>query len=436
MKKNLIIGLSFLTLLTSCNGLSQNSNNSVTIDEIEIVDKVMDKLDLLKNSEINYTLNVIDYGGDFSISFSSGVYTYKDLYSGKMEGYIEDDNGIYGFNISRDGVFSADYYEVDNDGNNLHSLYDNLYTFKDVDIDYENIYDDEDRVYFSNLNNDYCKVLFSLAGYSEDSTYEGMSYNDVESMYFTIDSNSNLQLAVVFNENTSGRGTTIMTVENIGTTVQDQKIIEYIGTNNGGKIRVGEGSSLFKYLGYLKNMRNFTLNVRSDYKTEGLTNYTMTSKYMKDAYYSYTNRKDEDDIGLIVSDGVVKNMLYNDVTNKITIGSVYTDNKGNTFKDIYNVVNSFIDLDWENEKTFKAREIDGGKFVIEEKNLNAYSDFLSELFSIFNETVLRFQLLDYTFWYDENNKSYHFIADLVNDDKIYLDITDINKTTIGDHTNI
>ena len=353
-----------------------------------------------------------------------------------MEGYIEDNNGIYGFNISRDGVFSEDYYEVDNDGNNLHSLYDNLYTFKDVDIDYENIYDEDDRVYFSNLNNDYCKILFSLAGYSVDSTYAGMSFNDVESMYFTIDSNSNLQLAVAFNESTSGRGTTIMTVENIGSTVQDQKIIEYIDTNNGGKVRVGEGSSLFKYLGYLKNMRNFTLNVRSDYKTEGLTNYTMTSKYMKDAYYSYTNRKDEDDIGLIVSDGVVKNMLYNDVTNKITVGSVYTDNKGNSFKDIYNVVNSFIDLDWEDEKTFKAREIDGGKFVIEEKNLNAYSDFLSEFFSIFNETILRFQLLDYTFWYDENNKSYHFIADLVDDDKIYLDITDINKTTIGDHTNI
>lgn len=435
MKKSLIVVLSSVTLLTSCN-IGQNSNSSFKIDEIEIVDKVMDKLDLLKSSEVNYTLNVIDYGGNFSLSFSSGVYTYKDLDSGKMEGYIEDNNGIYGFNISRDGVFSEDYYEVDNDGNNLHSLYDNLYTFKDVDIDYENIYDEDDRVYFSNLNNDYCKILFSLAGYSVDSTYAGMSFNDVESMYFTIDSNSNLQLAIAFNESTSGRGTTIMTVENIGSTVQDQKIIEYIGTNNGGKVRVGEGSSLFKYLGYLKNMRNFTLNVRSDYKTEGLTNYTMTSKYMKDAYYSYTNRKDEDDIGLIVSDGVVKNMLYNDVTNKITVGSVYTDNKGNSFKDIYNVVNSFIDLDWEDEKTFKAREIDGGKFVIEEKNLNAYSDFLSELFSIFNETILRFQLLDYTFWYDENNKSYHFIADLVDDDKIYLDITDINKTTIGDHTNI
>lgn len=436
MKKSLIVVLSSVTLLTSCN-IGQNSNSSFKIDEIEIVDKVMDKLDLLKSSEVNYTLNVNDdYGGDFTISFSSGVYTYKDLDSGKMEGYIEDDNGIYGFNIPRDGVFSADYYEVDNDGNNLHSLYDNLYTFKDVDIDYENIYDEDDRVYFSNLNNDYCKILFSLAGYSVDSTYVGMTYNDVESMYFTIDSNSNLQLAVAFNEKTSGRGTTIMTVENIGSTVQDQKIIEYIDSNNGGKIRVGEGSSLFKYLGYLKNMRNFTLNVRSDYKTEGKPNYTMTSKYMKDAYYSYTNRKDEDDMGLIVSDGVVKNMLYNDVTNKITVGSVYTDNKGNSFKDIYNVVNSFIDLDWENEKTFKAREIDGGKFVIEEKNLNAYSDFLSELFSIFNETILRFQLLDYTFWYDENNKSYHFIADLVNDDKIYLDITDINKTTIGDHTNI
>ncbi len=435
MKKSLIVVLSSVTLLTSCN-IGQNSNSSFKIDEIEIVDKVMDKLDLLKSSEVNYTLNVIDYGGNFSLSFSSGVYTYKDLDSGKMEGYIEDNNGIYGFNISRDGVFSEDYYEVDNDGNNLHSLYDNLYTFKDVDIDYENIYDEDDRVYFSNLNNDYCKILFSLAGYSVDSTYAGMSFNDVESMYFTIDSNSNLQLAVAFNESTSGRGTTIMTVENIGSTVQDQKIIEYIDTNNGGKVRVGEGSSLFKYLGYLKNMRNFTLNVRSDYKTEGLTNYTMTSKYMKDAYYSYTNRKDEDDIGLIVSDGVVKNMLYNDVTNKITVGSVYTDNKGNSFKDIYNVVNSFIDLDWEDEKTFKAREIDGGKFVIEEKNLNAYSDFLSEFFSIFNETILRFQLLDYTFWYDENNKSYHFIADLVDDDKIYLDITDINKTTIGDHTNI
>lgn len=435
MKKSLIVVLSSVTLLTSCN-IGQNSNSSFKIDEIEIVDKVMDKLDLLKSSEVNYTLNVIDYGGDFSLSFSSGVYTYKELDSGKMEGYIEDDNGIYGFDISRDGVFSPDYYEVDDDGKNLHSLFDNLYTFKDVEIDYENIYDDEDRVYFSNLDNDYCKILFSLAGYSVDSTYAGMSYNDVESMYFTIDSNSNLQLAVAFNESTSGRGTTIMTVENIGSTVQDQKIIEYIGTNNGGKIRVGEGSSLFKYLGYLKNMRNFTLNVRSDYKTEGLTNYTMTSKYMKDAYYSYTNRKDEDDIGLIVSDGVVKNMLYNDVTNKITVGSVYTDNKGNSFKDIYNVVNSFIDLDWEDEKTFKAREIDGGKFVIEEKNLNAYSDFLSEFFSIFNETILRFQLLDYTFWYDENNKSYHFIADLVDDDKIYLDITDINKTTIGDHTNI
>lgn len=435
MKKSLIVVLSSVTLLTSCN-IWQNSNSSFKIDEIEIVDKVMDKLDLLKSSEVNYTLNVIDYGGDFSLSFSSGVYTYKELDSGKMEGYIEDDNGIYGFNISRDGVFSEDYYEVDNDGNNLHSLYDNLYTFKDVDIDYENIYDEDDRVYFSNLNNDYCKILFSLAGYSVDSTYSGMSYNDVESMYFTIDSNSNLQLAIAFNENSSGRGTTIMTVENIGSTVQDQKIIEYIGTNNGGKIRVGEGSSLFKYLGYLKNMRNFTLNVRSDYKTEGLTNYTMTSKYMKDAYYSYTNRNNEDDIGLIVSDGVVKNMLYNDVTNKITVGSVYTDNKGNSFKDIYSVVNSFIDLEWENEKKFKAREIDGGKFVIEEKNLNAYSDFLSELFSIFNETILRFQLLDYTFWYDENNKSYHFIADLVDDDKIYLDITDINKTTIGDHTNI
>lgn len=435
MKKSLIVVLSSVTLLTSCN-IGQNSNSSFKIDEIEIVDKVMDKLDLLKSSEVNYTLNVIDYGGDFSLSFSSGVYTYKELDSGKMEGYIEDDNGIYGFNISRDGVFSTDYYEVDDDGKNLHSLYNNLYTFKDVDIDYENIYDEDDRVYFSNLNNDYCKILFSLAGYSVDSTYSGMSYNDVESMYFTIDSNSNLQLAVAFNESTSGRGTTIMTVENIGSTVQDQKIIEYIGTNNGGKVRVGEGSSLFKYLGYLKNMRNFTLNVRSDYKTEGLTNYTMTSKYMKDAYYSYTNRKDEDDIGLIVSDGVVKNMLYNDVTNKITVGSVYTDNKGNSFKDIYNVVNSFIDLDWEDEKTFKAREIDGGKFVIEEKNLNAYSDFLSEIFSIFNETILRFQLLDYTFWYDENHKSYHFIADLVDDDKIYLDITDINKTTIGDHTNI
>lgn len=435
MKKSLIVVLSFATLLTSCN-IGQNSNSSFKIDEIEIVDKVMDKLDLLKSSEVNYTLNVIDYGGDFSLAFSSGVYTYKELDSGKMEGYIEDDNGIYGFNISRDGVFSEDYYEVDNDGNNLHSLYDNLYTFKDIDIDYENIYDEDDRVYFSNLNNDYCKILFSLAGYSVDSTYAGMSFNDVESMYFTIDSNSNLQLAVAFNESTSGRGTTIMIVENIGSTVQDQKIIEYIGTNNGGKVRVGEGSSLFKYLGYLKNMRNFTLNVRSDYKTEGLTNYTMTSKYMKDAYYSYTNRKDEDDIGLIVSDGVVKNMLYNDVTNKITVGSVYTDNKGNSFKDIYNVVNSFIDLDWEDEKTFKAREIDGGKFVIEEKNLNAYSDFLSEFFSIFNETILRFQLLDYTFWYDENKKSYHFIADLVDDDKIFLDITDINKTTIGDHTNI
>ena len=232
MKKSLIVVLSSVTLLTSCN-IGQNSNSSFKIDEIEIVDKVMDKLDLLKSSEVNYTLNVIDYGGNFSLSFSSGVYTYKDLDSGKMEGYIEDNNGIYGFNISRDGVFSEDYYEVDNDGNNLHSLYDNLYTFKDVDIDYENIYDEDDRVYFSNLNNDYCKILFSLAGYSVDSTYAGMSFNDVESMYFTIDSNSNLQLAVAFNESTSGRGTTIMTVENIGSTVQDQKIIEYIGTNNG-----------------------------------------------------------------------------------------------------------------------------------------------------------------------------------------------------------
>ena len=96
MKKSLIVVLSSVTLLTSCN-IGQNSNSSFKIDEIEIVDKVMDKLDLLKSSEVNYTLNVIDYGGDFTISFSSGVYTYKDLDSGKMEGYIEDDNGIYGF---------------------------------------------------------------------------------------------------------------------------------------------------------------------------------------------------------------------------------------------------------------------------------------------------------------------------------------------------
>ena len=435
MKKNLIMILSFVTLLTACNSVN-NSNNSGTIDEIEIVDKVMDKLDLLKTADVNYTLNVNDYGGDFSIAFSSGVYAYKDSYSGKMEGFIEDDDGIYGFDISRDGVFSADYYEIDSDGNNLHSLFDNLYTFKDVDVDYENIYDDEDRVYFSNINNDYCKILFSLAGYSVDSTYDGMTFNDVESMYFTIDSNSNLQLAVVFNENTSVRGTTIMTVENIGTTVQDQKIQDYISSNDGGKVRVGEGSTLFKYLGYLKNMKNFTINVRSDYKSEGFINYTMTSKYMKDAYYSYTDRKDEDDIGLIVSDGIVKNMLYNDVTNKITIGNAFNDNDGNTYTDIYNVVNSFMNIDWEDEKSFKAREIEGGKYIIEERNLNASSDFLSELFSIFNETILRFQLLDYTFWYDEKDVSYHFIADLVNDDKIYLDITDINKTTIGDHTNI
>ena len=204
-----------------------------------------------------------------------------------------------------------------------------------------------------------------------------------------------------------------MTIENIGTTIQDQKIRDYIATDKGGKVRVGEGSSLFKYLGYLKNRRNFTIKVNSDYKTEGLTNYSRTSKYRTDAYYSYTDRKDEDDIGLIVSDGVVKTRLYNDATDKLIIGDVYKDNNGNTYKDIYSIVNSFIDLDWGDEKTFKAREIEGGKYVIEEKNLNASSDFLTDLFARFDETVLRFQLLDYTFWYDEAAVSYHIVADLV-----------------------
>ena len=450
MKKCLVYFLSFVSLLSACNsnGTGNTTNSApksdnvshpvsatikVSEDNSTLTQKVVKRLKSLKESDVNYTLDITDYGGDFSIAFSSGVYTYRDSENGKREGYIEDANGIYGFNVSTEGVFSSDYYALDSDGNNLHSLFDNLYTFKNVDVDSQNLKEEDGRVYFKSINNDSCKVLFSLAGYDADSTYSGTTYSDVNSRYFTIDSNSDLQLSVEFNETTSGRGTTVMTIENIGTTMQDQKIRDYIATDKGGKVRVGEGSSLFKYLGYLENRRNFTIKVNSDYKTEGFTNYSRTSKYRTDAYYSYTDRKDEDDIGLIVSDGVVKTRLYNDATDKLIIGDVYKDNNGNTYKDIYSIVNSFIDLDWGDEKTFKAREIEGGKYVIEEKNLNASSDFLTDLFARFDETVLRFQLLDYTFWYDEAAVSYHIVADLVEGDKISREVTDINKTTIGDH---
>ena len=175
MKKCLVYFLSFVSLLSACNsnGTGNTTNSApksdnvshpvsatikVSEDNSTLTQKVVKRLKSLKESDVNYTLDITDYGGDFSIAFSSGVYTYRDSENGKREGYIEDVNGIYGFNVSTEGVFSSDYYALDSDGNNLHSLFDNLYTFKNVDVDSQNLKEEDDRVYFKSINNDSCNT--------------------------------------------------------------------------------------------------------------------------------------------------------------------------------------------------------------------------------------------------------------------------------------
>lgn len=430
--------------LVSCLGLfgcSNNNNKPVTDNpsvggqedetpdnpQLTAEDKIFDTLKTLKKSP-DYTLEIKDNITTLMEYFNKNVWSYDFSNSYRYTAYIEDETGYFPIDVSKStGEYTLDYYEVNEYGENLHDLYANLtYSFSDLtlnEMEYE--FDDKtNRLYLKDLSSEDSITLFSLLGYDPYSEEEGSSILDVNDIYFEYVDDV-LTLYIDFDNETSVYGTATCKITDIGSTKQPDIIEKLIESNTKGYERVKSNDVLFEYLANLKNLRNFTSEVRSDYN-DSYTNYTLISKYMKNAYYSVSSRPSEGDLGYYQDEDGIVELLVDGVTGKTIIGKNHLqDQYDMPLNDLYSdAIYSFASTTW--DYTFKARVKDDSTYIIDD------IDYISEIANMTDAYTLRLSFINVELSYDKNKNEYNFTFNMIENEKIYMKIYDINKTIIGD----
>lgn len=440
MKNKILLLLSLTLLISSCSGETTkpepDKDDDQTQTPVEPDDKpitpdepieppkektLFDELKDLKDAKVNYTLDVVDYGGDFRQVYYPNSYSITFDGESYTQNFVEDENGIFDLTTySEERDSKVGFYYVDENNENIKSLYENLfYTFKDLTLDEKEYELTNDKLL---LKDPYCAdaiVLFNLCGYSTSNTYPGMQLTDVKEMYFTKSADGFFTFNMVFNELTSERGTTTCTVCNIGKSVQDEKVTSFLKEGKTGKFRLSVDDKMYTYLANLKNLRNYTIKVRGDYQNPA-ANYTYEAKYMSYAFYGTSSFEGQEDEGYIFEDKKIYRLLYDGISEQVVKGDHIPSYDG---KDLYlDMLFSFATTKW-NPYDFKAT-IENDQYVIYE------TDYLVSLAEMVNNTFMLFQLQTATISYDETENEYHFIMNLYGGDKIHIDVVDINKTSI------
>ena len=432
-KKIGFFALCCLLSLTSCQEISSTSaplissptgNNSSTTTPatINYQEEILAQLNAMKKTP-NYTLYIEDYDGDFIQYFNEKAWSFTFDNHLNITAYIEDENGIFPL-IVDDGVVENDYYELDDFYENIFNIYDNItYSVGDLTLDKSLYTFDGKRMTLKDVESTDGISLFSLCGYDPLSTSAGTRLSDVDIMYFEIDDDLKLTANITFKDGT-GRGSTIVHFNDIGTTSQPEKVQEFIDNDGHGIPRVPIDDDLFSYLASLKNLRNFTIDVKSDYQEE-YNNYEMTSKYMKNAYYSHTDRAGEADIGYYQDEDGVRKMIIDSLNGDMIIGDLLTDSTGEVYHDLYTeALFSFADTYW--DYSFKATFTENNNYRIDDY------DYITDTANMTAAYTFRFSIDYLILSFDEEKKEYNFDFVFINDDHIYMRVYDIGTTQIGD----
>ena len=106
-----------------------------------------------------------------------------------------------------------------------------------------------------------------------------------------------------------------MTFNDINTTKIPTEFDFFFKDHDKGKIRVNTKDTVFSYLQSLKNMRNYTVKVTTNYKIKESgydDNFVAISKFTPNAYYGTKSNDTTGDFGLIVekTGDPVKEFLY------------------------------------------------------------------------------------------------------------------------------
>lgn len=428
-----LLGLASLTIF-SCGqpapAESSESSDAPTSSEVVKAD-LLTTLKGMKKAQ-NYTANAKDDLGAMVQYFMPDFYAYmfEGVYSTTMFGYCEDDIGIYQINVNFNtgNVIKQGYYEVDNYGENLKNLYDNVaYSLKDLSFKESDYEMDGDKLYLKNLRSNDALVLYLMFGYQESDTTTGIYFSDVTEISFEYTADNSIEMALTFSASSAAEmGTSTMTFSDIGSTARPACYNDFYSAGNKGKIRVERDDELFTRLASLKNMRNYTVNIESHYNVTQYSdrNYTTQLKFDNDLYYSTSSRSTDGEIGFIVDDGVVKECLIDDDSKKLIIGNPYQDENGNTKTSIFDAVHSFHDLDWD-EYTIGAVDAGENKWNIDDATIIEKFAYIS------NDTFLRYQWRSIDFTYDPTNLEYHFVCNLTDGESLNIDVVDVNSTVIA-----
>ena len=394
-------------------------------EEINYKEELLNLTRSLKENT-DYTIDVEDIDVPLSLYFNQNVYSFSFDEGATLDAYIEDEIGIYPASLDYDGDFAVDYYMQDENYDVLKDIYANLaYSFQDLGLNEEDYSFKDNQMILKDLWGNDGQALFSILGFIPESDQTGLSLYDVDSIYFEMDEDKNLSYKIEWNGDSSGRGTTIAKISNIGSTIQPEVITDYIESGGKGITRVSQDDPLFnEYLPKLKNLRNFTLEVKATYPNATYDEYTLTSLYTENAYWSHTTQKGYEDLGYIEQDGVVKKMAVDSLNGEVIVGDTLLDIEGNTVTDLYGeAIYSFNNLTWNYD--FKARPAENGVYRIDD------SDFIYETGNLTNAYIFSGEIDYMTFEYNEEVNEFYFEFYLTKDRQISMKVFNIGTTVIG-----
>lgn len=430
--KSLLL-FSSLLLLASCGGTSSSSSpipsSSPSSEEPSAPSpsSVEEEKDILEefrdlSKKVNYSIYIEDYGGNFTEVFLSDAFYYKFDDETSFTGYLTDEGGVYPFTVSSNEVVSFDYHVYDETSDSIITdLYEAMYSLKDCPFLEESFEKRNDGSYSVDLSSDDAAILYMVCGFEVESSHSGMSLSDLDGMYIGRNEEGNPSISFAFNETSSGRGTSTASIIDVGTSVLDPIVQKALDDGLASKKRIPADNDFYKELATLKNMRNYTLEIVSNYTSGTWTNYTTTTKYTANSYYSTSSRSTDSDLGFTMQDGVVHTLIYDEVSNSYIVGGTFTSSTSTTYTDILDVVYSFADTSW-NPKSFEAR-IDEGRYLIEDY------DYMYVLTQMVNDTYFSFMIEGY--YLDKDGGDYVFTLQLHQIGTLTMRVTDIGTTVIN-----
>lgn len=375
------------------------------------------KLLALKESP-NYTLEISDNYMSITQYFNPDAWSYSFDGAETYNAYIEDKEGVYELKIDESGNVKPSYYLLNEYYENIFGIYDNItYSFSDFTFA-EDLYDFKDgKLVLKDLTSEDAYAMIGLCG------YEDTKLGDITSIYFELKEDALSGYAVFSNDN----GTAEVKVSNIGTTSQPEVIESFLKEGGKGITRVPTDDELFSYLASLKNLRNYTIEVKSDYSESYIyDDYTLVSKYMKNAYYSHSSRSTEADVGYYQDEEGVKRLSIDTIKNTVNIGDLIQNSQGEVVKDLYSeAIYSFADTYW--DYSFEAQYAEESKYRIDDYY------YITDVANMTDAYTFRFTFNYIIFSYDEEKKEYNFDFVLTEDyGHIYMRVYDIGVTQIGD----